>query len=159
MTTLQSTKEATISELSEGACPEIPPVQKAKILLKKLQTEFTVFRDTKALSIGIDKALREKMPEIERKVLRIALGLHTHSLRYLKVMENATERFDLEGNVADSVPEEHRAHAKIQIAERAKKVADRKEAEKQARILASKERKQEEAHQQKLSLLLDKFAK
>ena len=33
------------------------------------------------------------MPDVEKKTLRTALGIHANSLRYLKAMETATERF------------------------------------------------------------------
>lgn len=56
----------------------------ARSLLKTLQTEFPVFRESQPLSIGIDKQLLAQRPDLDRKILRVALGIHTNSLRYLK---------------------------------------------------------------------------
>ena len=85
--------------------------QIARALLKTLQETFPVFRDYSALAIGVDKLLLTQQPDLERKVLRLALGMHTNSARYLKTMEKARHRVDLAGNVVAEVPEEHRKHA------------------------------------------------
>jgi ProP effector len=73
------------------------PAHNARQLLKELQEAFPVFRDCLPLAIGIDKQLLGRLPGVDRKTLRIALGMHTHSLRYLKSMTCATVRLDLDG--------------------------------------------------------------
>jgi len=108
------------------------PVQAARALLKEFQEKFAVFRDCQPLAIGIDKQLLARMPDLERKTLRTALRFHTHALRYLKAMEKATVRFDLDGNPADEVTEEHRNHASETIRERFKKDAEQRKAQRQA---------------------------
>ncbi len=112
--------------------PISAPAQPARTLLKELQGKFTVFREYMPLAIGIDKQLRARLPELDRKVLRTALGIHTNSLRYLKGMEKATVRFDLDGNTADEVAETHRAHASEILRERFKKAAAQRKAEREA---------------------------
>src|ERR1700749_2520323 len=87
------------------------PAQQARALLKRLQTQFPAFRDCLPLAIGIDKQLHAELPDVSRKVLRIALGIHTNSLRYLRAMEKATHRFDLHGKQGDEVTDTHRTHA------------------------------------------------
>ena len=87
------------------------PAQDARQLIKKLQEEFAVFRDYSPLAIGIDRQLLARQPELERKTLRVALGIHTNSLRYLKSVEKATHRYDLDGNVVTELLDEHRQHA------------------------------------------------
>lgn len=126
-----------------------------RALLKSLQEQFSVFRDCQPLAIGIDKALLAKMPELEKKVLRVALSLHTHSMRYLKTMEKATHRFDLEGNQADEVTDEHRTHAADTIRERLKKQAD----ERRAQQKAEKEAEAERLRAEKLTQLAEKFSR
>ena len=71
--------------------------------MKQLQEQFPVFRDCLPLAIGIDKQLLARLPDLSRKELRIALGIHTHSLRYLKTTEKATARVDLDGNPAGEI--------------------------------------------------------
>ena len=126
--------------------------QKARALLKTLQETFPVFRDYSALAIGIDKLLLTQQPDLERKVLRLALGMHTNSARYLKTMEKARHRVDLAGNVVAEVPEEHRKHASEVIRERFKKYAERRKALREAEAL-------EKQRAAKLSQLVEKFGK
>ena len=101
---------------------------------------------------GIDKQLLARCSEIDRKTLRVALGIHTHSLRYLKVMEKATHRLDLDGNAGDEVTPEHRSHASEILRERFKKDAERRKALREAEAL-------EKQRAEKLSQLVEKFGK
>lgn len=132
--------------------PTPSPVQNARALSKELQEKFTVFRDCLPLAIGIDKQLLARLPELDRKLLRIALGIHTNSLRYLKVMEKATVRFDLDGNAADEVTDVHRAHASKVISERFKKDAERRKAQREAELQARQ-------RTEKLGQLVEKFGR
>ncbi len=138
---------------SESPIPT--PVHNGRSLLKSLQDQFPVFRECQPLAIGIDKQLLVRLPELERKVLRIALGIHTHSLRYLKTMAKATVRFDLDGNSADEVTDTHRLHAVETLRERSKNEADRRKAQREAELAEAAERQRTE----KLSLLAAKFAR
>ena len=128
------------------------PVQNARSLIKTLQEQYAVFRNCLPLAIGIDKQLLTRQNELNRKTLRIALGLHTNSLRYLKSMEKATRRFDLDGNPSEEVTDAHRAHAAEVLKERFRKDAERRRAQKLAE-------QQEKERNQKLSLLVEKFGK
>lgn len=138
--------------LNDPSPPAETPGQSARALLKSLQTTFPVFGEYSPLAIGIDKQLLMRLPELERKVLRIALGMHTNSLRYLKTMEKATHRMDLEGKVGDEVTAEHRKHATEILRERFKKDAERRKAQREAEAL-------ERQHTEKLNLLMEKFGK
>ena len=126
--------------------------QEARALLKTLQETFPVFRDSSALAIGVDKLLLTQQPDLERKVLRLALGMHTNSARYLKTMEKARHRVDLAGNIVAEVPDEHRKHASEVIRERFKKDAERRKALREAEAL-------EKQRAEKLSQLVEKFGK
>lgn len=134
------------------ATPDAAPALSPRALLKKLQADFSVFRDCLPLAIGIDKQLQARLPDLPRKTLRVALGIHTNSLRYLKVMEKATVRFDLDGNNADEVTDTHRTYAAEAIRERLKKEAEKRRAEREA---AAAERQRTE----KLDQLLAKFGR
>jgi len=139
--------------------PTENPVQNARALLKTLQEKFSVFRDYSPLAIGIDKQLLARLSEIDRKTLRIALGMHTHSLRYLKVMEKATHRIDLDGQAGDEVTADHRNHASEVLRERFKKEAERRRAQREAEALARQAEAAERQRSEKLSQLVEKFGK
>jgi ProP effector len=128
------------------------PVQNARALLKTLQTDFSVFRDYSPLAIGVDKQLLARLPNLDRKILRIALGMHTNSLRYLKTMEKATHRIDLDGNTGDELTPDHRSHATEVLRERFRKDAERRKAQREAEAL-------ERQRTEKLSQLVEKFGK
>jgi ProP effector len=128
------------------------PVHSARALLKEFQEKFAAFRDCLPLAIGIDKQLLAAMPDLERKVLRMALRIHTNSLRYLKAMEKATVRFNLDGQAGDEVSEEHRAHAAETLRERFKKNAAQRKAQREAEEAAQR-------HAEKLNQLTAKFGR
>lgn len=135
------------------------PVQTARVLLKELQEKFAVFRDYQPLAIGIDKQLIALSPELNRKTLRIALGMHTNSLRYLKGMEKATHRFDLEGNSTDEVTEVHRTHATETLRERFKKNAEQRKVQRAAEAAQEAAEKAARQHAEKLNQLTAKFSR
>ena len=132
--------------------PAANPNQNARALLKRLQDNFPVFRDYSPLAIGIDKQLLARLPDLERKTLRTALGMHTNSLRYLKTMEKATHRLDLDGKTGDEVTEAHRSYAAEVLRERFKRDAERRKLLREAEA-------QERQRNEKLSQLVEKFSK
>jgi len=143
-----------------AAAPSAQPAQSAdaqspRALLKQLQQQFKAFRDCLPLAIGIDKQVLARMPGLNRKTMRAALGIHTGSMRYLRAMEKATVRYDLDGNAGAEVTDTHRQHAKELLQERFKKEAERKKAE---RELAAKE-EADRKHQEKLTQLASKFSR
>ena len=104
----------------------------ARALLKQFQEQFPPFRDCLPLAIGIDKQILARLPDLDRKLMRTALGIHTGSLRYLRVMEKAKVRYDLDGTAGAEVTQTHRDHATQVLQQRFKKEADRKKAEREA---------------------------
>lgn len=131
------------------------PAQTPRTLLKQLQTQFPAFRDFLPLSIGIDKQILAIMPDLDRKTMRSALGIHTGSLRYLKVMEKAKVRHDLDGTPGAEVTDTHRVHATRVLQERFKKEAERKKAERDAAAAEEAAR----VHADKLNQLTAKFSR
>jgi ProP effector len=127
----------------------------ARALLKQLQQEFPAFRDCLPLAIGIDKQLLARMPGLDRKTMRAALGIHTGSMRYLRAMEKAKVRHDLDGTAGAEVTDTHRLHAKEQLQQRFKKEADRKKAEREA----AAEEEANRQRQEKLKALASKFSR
>ena len=132
--------------------PAADPGLDARNLLKSLQEKYAVFKDCKPLAIGIDRQLLARDAKLDRKLLRWALSLHTHSSRYLRSMEKAAWRFDLDGSPAGEVPEEHRRHAADVLQERFKKETERRKAEREAQAA-------EKRHVEKLQQLVQKFAR
>lgn len=139
--------------------PPASPDQSARLLLKELEEKFAVFRDYQPLAIGIDKQLLAALPELNRKVLRIALRIHTNSLRYLKGLEKATTRFGLDGNAAADVTDEHRAHAAEILRERFKKNAAQRKAKRKAEEAQRKEEEAARLRAEKLNQLTAKFSR
>lgn len=131
------------------------PALSARALLKQLQQQFPAFRDCLPLAIGIDKQLLARMPGLDRKTMRAALGIHTGSMRYLRTMEKATVRYDLDGAPGAEVTATHRAHAKELLQQRFKKEAERKKAEREAAAAEEANR----LRQEKLRQLASKFSR
>ena len=152
-----STVPPAEASATEAAAPAAAPAPapSARALLKQLQQEFPAFRDCLPLAIGIDKQLLQRMPGLDRKVMRAALGIHTGSMRYLRAMEKARLRYDLDGTPGAEVPDTHRAHAKEQLQQRFKKEAERKKAERDA----AAEEEANRMRQEKLQALASKFSK
>jgi len=123
---------AAAAPAAAGAPAAATPGGSPRALLKQLQQQFPTFRDCLPLAIGIDKQLLAVLPKLDRKTMRAALGIHTGSLRYLRTMEKATVRFNLDGSQGAEVTDTHRAHAKETLQQRFKKEAERKKAERDA---------------------------
>jgi ProP effector len=144
---------------SPPSSPAAPnPVQAARALLNEIQERFPVFRECKPLAIGIDKQVIAQMPEVNRKSLRIALSLHTKSLRYQKAMEKATSRFNLDGTPAGDIDEAHRQRASEIVRERIKQSIDQKKARAKAEKVKAEEEKAERRRAEKLQQLTEKFS-
>ena len=145
------------TEPTSSAKPAVPAAsgQSPRALLKQFQQQFPAFRDCLPLAIGIDKLLLARMPDLDRKAMRTALGIHTGSLRYLRAMEKATVRYDLDGVVGAEVTDTHRSHAKETLQQRFKKEAERKKAERDAALAEEANRQRQE----KLLQLASKFSR
>jgi ProP effector len=128
------------------------PAHNARALLKQLQQDYKVIGEHQPLAIGIDRQLLAARPDIDRKAMRIALGMHTRAVSYLKVLQSAQTRFNLDGSPAGEVSEEQRSLAAKTLHEHFKK-----------RALEHKTRAATEAaerqHAEKLRQLQDKFSK
>ncbi len=106
------------------------------------------------LAIGIDKEIIARMPTIDRKALRVALSIHTHTTRYLTALDKAKTRFDLDGNPAGEVLEAHRVLAVDTVKARKKKIAEQRKEQEQAALEEQEKIKRDE----KLRLLAEKFS-
>jgi len=154
-TPTESTEASAAAPAAATASTAGADIQSPRALLKQLQEQFPAFRNCLPLAIGIDKQVLARLPGLNRKVMRAALGIHTGSMRYLRAMEKATVRYDLDGNAGAEVTDTHRQHAKEQLQERFKKEADRKKAEREAAAKDEADRKRQE----KLEQLASKFSR
>jgi ProP effector len=152
---LSATAPAAVPAAAVPAESAAPSADSPRALLKQLQQQFEAFRNCLPLEIGIDKQLLARMPGLNRKLMRAALGIHTGSMRYLRAMEKATVRYDLDGKAGAEVTDTHRQHAKELLQQRFKKEAERKKAERDAAVQAEAERKRQE----KLQQLASKFSR
>jgi ProP effector len=143
----------------EAAPAGTPAADSPRALLKQLQQQFKAFRDCLPLAIGIDKQVIARMPNLNRKIMRAALGIHTGSMRYLRAMEKATVRYDLDGTPGAEVTDVHRQHAKELLQQRFKKEAERKKAERDAARAAAAEEEANRKRQEKLAQLASKFSR
>ena len=135
------------------------PTIDARALLKDIQTRHDVFRNFSPLAIGIDKQLLAQQPELNRKALRMALRSHTMSTRYLKEMEKAAARLNLDGTAAGEVTEDARTHSAELLRERFKKQAEQRKAVQEAARAEQEAAKAEQRRQEKLSQLTEKFGR
>ena len=131
----------------------------ARALLKDLQGRFDVFRNFSPLAIGIDKQLIAQEPELNRRALRLALRSHTMSTRYLKEMQTASARHNLDGSAAGEVTEEARTHSGDLLRERFKKQAEQRKAEQETARAAQEAAQAEQRRLEKLNQLTEKFGR
>ncbi len=77
-----------------------------------------VFRPLKR---GIFQDIQAAHPEVfEREALKIALGIHTRSTRYLQSVAAGERRFDLAGQPVEDMAPEHVHHALLEVYRRKK---------------------------------------
>jgi len=138
------------------------PVSPAHAVLKTLKEHFPTFRSSNPLAIGIDKQIVERMPEINRRDLRSALGMHTKSTSYLRQITKIKDRFDLDGKIVSTVTDAQRLHASTILKDRASKNAEQHAAKLEAERQAKRDAEEAEAAKkqaEKLGQLLAKFSR
>lgn len=143
--------DATVAAPSPAPVTPRPRIE-PRALLQRLQAASPAFRDCKPLALKIDASILERFPDFDRKSLRAALRMHTASTRYLKAVERATARFDLDGNPAGEVTEEQRTHASTTLKERFAAVAKQQREKREAEAA-------ERRHAEKLQQLVSRFGR
>jgi ProP effector len=126
-------------------------------LLKQLRQAFKIIGGHRPLAIGIDKQILESRPDLSRKLLRGALGIHTQSRRYLVTLQAATKRFNLDGTPAGEVSAEQQALASKKLKDRHNRVKDG-HALQAAKIKAEQLAEDDRKRQEKLNQLMSKFS-
>jgi sRNA-binding protein len=114
------------TELSPAAC--------AARLAEMFPALFGTQGPPKPIKLRIQADLQQRAPGLfTRKALSIVLHRHTTSTPYLKALVAAPSRFDLDGEPAGEIAEEHRQAAREEVERRRAVVAARRAAEGQAR--------------------------
>ncbi|MEI8267894.1 MAG: ProQ/FINO family protein, partial [Betaproteobacteria bacterium] len=114
------------TELSPAAC--------AARLAEMFPALFGTQGPPKPIKLRIQADLQQRAPGLfTRKALSIVLHRHTTSTPYLKALVAAPTRFDLDGQPAGEIAEEHRQAAREEVERRRALVAARRAAEGQAR--------------------------
>ena len=122
---------------NEAAPPqkaELSPPQCAAKLAALFPALFGPEGPPKPIKLRIQADIQQRAPGLfTRKVLSIVLHRHTTSTPYLKALVAAPSRFDLDGQPAGEIAEEHRQAAREEVERRRAIVAARRAAEAQAR--------------------------
>lgn len=85
---------------------------RARKFLLDLKGHFTIVKKQLPLAIGIEKQIQEAFPQQPKRIINVALYLHTHSHKYLKNLHEGNNRFNLDGGVAQSIDEVAKKTAK-----------------------------------------------
>jgi len=147
------------SENTETAPAATQPLHDPRELLLKLQEISPTFRDCKPVALRIDKSVMALFPDIDRKVIRSAMRLHTTSTRYLKALQRETHRYDLEGNPCEEIAQEHREHAAQTLKTRFTEAARRKREKEKEEAQRQRETVAEQRRADKLQQLVGRFSK
>lgn len=113
--------EGAAEAAAPGAAPRAP--QRVHPALEQLAALYphlfgAVFRPLKR---GIFQDILAAHPELfEREALKVALGLHTRSTRYLQSVAAGDKRHDLQGQPVEAMAPEHVHHALLEVYRRKK---------------------------------------
>ena len=104
------------------AAPKAPPRPRHPVVEKLAGLYPALFGDQPLpLKRGIFQDLMAAHPEaFEKNELKVALGLHTRSTRYLNAVAMGEARHDLQGNVVEAMAPEHVFHALVEAFRRRK---------------------------------------
>ena len=127
---------AAVVATEEEAAPaapaktELSPAQCAAHLAEMFPALFGTQGPPKPIKLRIQADLQQRAPGLfTRKALSIVLHRHTTSTPYLKALVAAPSRFDLDGEPAGEIAEEHRQAAREEVERRRGIVAARRAAE------------------------------
>ena len=113
---------------------ELSPAQCAARLAELFPALFGTQGPPKPIKLRIQADIQQRAPGLfTRKALSIVLHRHTTTTPYLKALLAAPSRFDLDGQPAGDIAEEHRQAAREEVERRRAIVAARRAAEGQAR--------------------------
>jgi ProP effector len=111
---------------------DLPPAECGALLAQHFPALFGAGRAL-PIKLRVQADIQQRVPGVfSRKSLSIFLHRHTTSTPYIKALLNAPHRFDLDGQPAGEVAEEHRAAAAAELDRRQAIVQARRAAEREA---------------------------
>lgn len=111
---------------------DLPPAECGALLAQHFPALFGAGRAL-PIKLRVQADIQQRVPGVfSRKSLSIFLHRHTTSTPYIKALLNAPHRFDLDGQPAGEVAEEHRAAAAAELDRRQAIVQARRTAEREA---------------------------
>jgi ProP effector len=129
------THEVTADATAEPSPPkpaDLPPAECGALLAQHFPALFGAGRAL-PIKLRVQADIQQRVPGVfSRKSLSIFLHRHTTSTPYIKALLNAPHRFDLDGQPAGEVAEEHRAAAAAELDRRQAIVQARRAAEREA---------------------------
>lgn len=126
------TAEPSAGKPAGGRAADLSPAQCAAQLAERFPALFG--RHPKPLKLRIQADIQQRAPGVfSKRALSIFLHRHTGSTSYLIALSKAKERFDLDGQPAGELSEEHRQAANEELARRRTNHQARREQEEQGR--------------------------
>jgi sRNA-binding protein len=124
---------ATEGTPAEAAAPGMTPAQCGEQLAARFPALFGPEGPRKPIKLRIQADLQLRAPGVfTKRVLGLFLSRYTTSTAYLKGLSTAATRFDLDGQPAGEIAEEHRSAATAELARRKAIVDERRAAERAA---------------------------
>ncbi|MBQ0961041.1 ProQ/FinO family protein [Ideonella sp. 4Y11] len=129
---------AVLTEAAEAPAPQAPkaPEMSLNACTRELRQRFpALFGDqARPIKLRIQADIQQRAPGVfTKKALSIFLHRHTTHTSYLLALAKATHRYDLDGQPAGELTEEHRQAARDELARRKAIVQERRAAEDDAR--------------------------
>jgi ProP effector len=116
-TTLPEEPAGTNAEQPQPAKPPKPRIDARPVLERLFELHPKLFGARfLPLKLGIFEDLMQRHPEAFRKEeLKVALGVHARSTKYLDAVASGAQRHDLDGKPAGDVAPEHVHHAIMEV--------------------------------------------
>lgn len=125
--------DAEPGKAGESAAPGMTPAQCGEQLAARFPALFGPEGPRKPIKLRIQADLQARAPGVfTKRVLGLFLSRYTTSTAYLKGLSTAATRFDLDGQPAGEIAEEHRSAATAELARRKAIVDERRAAERAA---------------------------
>ncbi|MBL8312531.1 MAG: prop effector ProQ [Rubrivivax sp.] len=142
---VEPTSEPTPVPTPEPSPPkpaDLPPAECGALLAQHFPALFGAGHAL-PIKLRVQADIQQRVPGVfSRKSLSIFLHRYTTSTPYIKALLNAPQRFDLDGQPAGEVAEEHRAAAAAELDRRQAIVQARRAAEREAHIVARRAARQ-----------------
>lgn len=131
------------------AGPDLTPADCAAKLAELFPALFGVEGPRKPVKLHVHADIQQRAPGMfSRRLLSAFLGRYTTTTAYLKALVNAPHRFDLDGQPAGEIADDHRKAAADELARRKQIFDAKREAEREARRAAERQARKEHRAQQ-----------